>query len=824
MINKKLLLLSIASLGLASPAWADEINSKNINVLGPIVTPQVTLIGDKEKAETPFTKELSAALAAKVSQQTQSSVSVFGQKLTWKTLSDGTDAGHFALNLNLKTERFTTGTLALSGLSDVRAFINGQVVNASDDKVELSLKNGDHQLLILTSISDSDDVKIEWKGAKKHDLISFYDASERRVYPEQLFDSETVSQVSLSPDGKQYIWTKNHYDPSLGDKANRAIRVMELRDAKTNQLLQRWSASLPSSLQWSPNNKQLAYVEGGKVSLLSRDTRQVTALTAALSGVSGLRWLDDNRLIFSWSKKAPAGNKITKRYQALEDRWGGWRNNSQVYLLDIASGAIAQLTDGASSTQLLDSRGDRILVSRYIVDYKEPAHNLTEVSELNLTTNELTQVGEYRTFNGAKYASDGIYILAGPSFNNGLGEAVSEGVVANNYDTQLYFRDQDGDFTALSKEFDPSIGQISVLPNDDIVLRVTEKDGSSLFHFDAEQEQFSKVNTGMEVVESFSVSDFVQPTILFKGTSATQPQQVALQSIHASHRETLFDSEKESYADTKLGAFEQWDFTNSRGETIEGRYYLPPQFDANNDYPALVYYYGGTSPVSRAFTGRYPFNLWAAQGYVVYVIQPTGATGFGQDFSGKHVNAWGKYTAEDIIEGTREFAKAHSFVDSTKIGNLGASYGGFMTMQLATKTDVFAASMSHAGISNLSNYWGYGWWGYLYSGVASKGSFPWNNKSLYVENSPLYNADKVNHPMLLIHGDSDTNVPVSESHSMYTALKLLGKDVELVEFKGLDHTINSRKERLVWWDTTLAFFDMHLKDQPQWWNKLYPSK
>ena len=251
---------------------------------------------------------------------------------------------------------------------------------------------------------------------------------------------------------------------------------------------------------------------------------------------------------------------------------------------------------------------------------------------------------------------------------------------------------------------------------------------------------------------------------------------------------------------------------------------MPPQFDATQKYPTLVYYYGGTSPVSRAFTGRYPFNLWAAQGYVVYVIQPTGATGFGQDFSAKHVNAWGKYTAQDIIEGTKAFTLAHDFVNPKKIGNLGASYGGFMTMYLATKTDMFAASLSHAGISNLSNYWGYGWWGYAYSGVASAGSFPWNNQDLYVEQSPLYHADKINTPLLLIHGDSDTNVPVSESHSMYTALKLLGKEVDLIEFKGQNHTFNQRTARLIWWDTTLAFFDKHLKDQPQWWNKLYPEQ
>ena len=228
-------------------------------------------------------------------------------------------------------------------------------------------------------------------------------------------------------------------------------------------------------------------------------------------------------------------------------------------------------------------------------------------------------------------------------------------------------------------------------------------------------------------------------------------------------------------------------------------------------------------PVNRQFTGRYPFNLWAAHGYVIYVVQPRGAIGYGQDFSAKHVNAWGDYAADDIIEGTEKFVAAHDFVSQDRIGNIGASYGGFMTMYLATKTDLFAASISHAGISALTSYWGEGWWGYAYSGIASRDSFPWNNRELYVEHSPVYNADKINTPMLLLHGEADTNVPVGESDNMFTALKLLGREVEMVEFPGQDHWILDREQRYVWWDSILAWYDRWLKDEPEWWQHLYPE-
>lgn len=208
---------------------------------------------------------------------------------------------------------------------------------------------------------------------------------------------------------------------------------------------------------------------------------------------------------------------------------------------------------------------------------------------------------------------------------------------------------------------------------------------------------------------------------------------------------------------------------------------------------------------------------------MVYVLQPAGAIGYGQKFAAKHVNGWGKQNAEDIIEGTKAFLKAHPFVDSKRVGNMGASYGGYMTMYLATQTDIFAASISHAGISNISEYWGYGWWGYAYSGIATKGSFPWNATELYTKQSPLFQADQITTPLLLLHGDSDTNVPPTESHQMYTALKILGKDVEYVEYAGDDHHINAREHRLHWWNTIMAYMDKKLKGQPQWWDNMYPK-
>jgi dipeptidyl aminopeptidase/acylaminoacyl peptidase len=187
------------------------------------------------------------------------------------------------------------------------------------------------------------------------------------------------------------------------------------------------------------------------------------------------------------------------------------------------------------------------------------------------------------------------------------------------------------------------------------------------------------------------------------------------------------------------------------------------------------------------------------------------------------VNDWGRLTAQEVIAGTRAFLSAHPAANPEKVGCIGASYGGFLTMYLLTQTDIFAAAVSHAGISSISSYWGEGFWGYAYGARALAHSFPWSQQDLFVQQSPLFHADKIHTPLLLLHGSSDTNVPVGESISLFTALKMLDREVEFIRIEGQNHWILDHDQRIVWNDTILAFFAKWLKDRPFWWEALYPE-
>jgi acylaminoacyl-peptidase len=753
-------------------------------------------------------------------------LSAFDRVLRWQAVSPtatGASDGLTVWWLKLETDRFVRGHLQLEGLAEARVWVDGRHVEGGETGHALDLRNGTHGVWIVHAGADGEaEPAIRWQGRAAHDRVRPGLAPERRVSAQRLTNAETVGAMAISPDGRYLALAFDRRD----EAADTDIPRLEIRDLDRDRIVHQWTSDRPSDLAWSPDGRWLAVEDGNSLWLHERATGEATPLLLEHEGIGQWRWHPDaSSILFAWTEADESDTDKRKRLRALEDHWADFRDNTQIYQVDVESGLVRPVTAQERSVRLHDvSLDGRVLLSQRLIDYAEPPHSLHRIFEVELDSLESREIVELRWFSDIRFADDGYWLLAGPGLPIGDGKTTPESLTANAYDTQLYRLSADGaSARSLSRDFDPSLGDMRRLADGDLLLSAVSGEEVVLAHFDAERETLGAIDPGVAVMEAFVASREPPRRVVVRGSDADAPQRVHALALDGGERRVLVDTATRAYADVVLGAVQDFSFTNSDGVEIDGRYYLPPNFDPERRYPLIVYYYGGTAPVDRAFTGRYPFNLWAANGYVIYVLQPRGSIGYGQDFSARHVNAWGEYAADDIIEGTQAFVDAHDFVDRERIGNIGASYGGFMTMYLATRTDLFAASISHAGISTLTSYWGEGWWGYAYSGVASRGSFPWNNRELYVEHSPIYNADEIETPMLLLHGDADTNVPPGESRTMYTALRLLGREVELVEFPGQDHWILDREQRYVWWDTILAWYDKWLKEQPQWWQHLYPE-
>jgi dipeptidyl aminopeptidase/acylaminoacyl peptidase len=281
----------------------------------------------------------------------------------------------------------------------------------------------------------------------------------------------------------------------------------------------------------------------------------------------------------------------------------------------------------------------------------------------------------------------------------------------------------------------------------------------------------------------------------------------------------LLNPNLELFAQVEMAGFAPWNFVNSAGDTIDGWLYFPPNFAAAapHRWPLVVYFYGGTSPRDMRF--NYTYHWWVANGYVVWVLNPRGCIGYGETFAAQHDNDWGTLASQDIIEGTQKLLTACPSLDPGRVGAYGGSYGGFIAMDLAVKTDLFAALCSQSGISNIGSYFGTGQWGFTYGDLALPGSYPWNRRDVFVDKSPVFHADQVRSPLLLMHGTDDVNVPAGESDQMFVALKLLGKNVAYVRFAGENHIFSKFSNRMAEREILREWFDRYLKADPTDWNE-----
>ena len=311
---------------------------------------------------------------------------------------------------------------------------------------------------------------------------------------------------------------------------------------------------------------------------------------------------------------------------------------------------------------------------------------------------------------------------------------------------------------------------------------------------------------------SFSSDDKDKLFVYSKENYQNSPDLYVSKDFKSEIKLTNINPQQDNY---NWGTAELVKWTTPQGFQAEGILYKPENFDPNKKYPIIAYFYETLTQGLYSYQAPAPTPSRLNIPYFVsneYLV-------FAPDIK-YELGHPGKSAEEYVNSGMRHLAQ-NSWVDATKMAIQGQSWGGYQVAHLITRTDMYAAAWSGAPVVNMTSAYGGIRWQtglsrqFQYEKTQSRiGATLWENRDLYIENSPLFFMDKVNTPVAIMHNDEDGAVPWYQGIEMFTALRRLSKPVWLLNYNGDAHNLMQRQNRKDIQKRQSQFFDHYLKGKP----------
>jgi len=267
-------------------------------------------------------------------------------------------------------------------------------------------------------------------------------------------------------------------------------------------------------------------------------------------------------------------------------------------------------------------------------------------------------------------------------------------------------------------------------------------------------------------------------------------------------------------AEFRWGTAELVEWNSDDNAPLQGILFKPDGFEPTKKYPMAVYFYEKLSDGLHSYNMSFPRNTiqptwYVSNGYLVFFPDINYGTGYP-----------GPDAMKSIVPGVQSLI-ARGFVDPKGVGTAGQSWGGYQTAYMITRTNIFSAAMAGAPVANMTSAYGGIRWGsglarsFQYEKTQSRiGGSLWEYPLRYLENSPVFHADRVETPLLMMHNDNDGAVPWYQGIEMYVAMRRLGKEAYMVNYNGDEHNPTKRANQADIALKTMQFFDHHLRGMP----------
>ena len=638
-----------------------------------------------------------------------------------------------------------------------------------------------------------------------------------------------VGDPQLSPDGRTIAYTVTDIDMV----ANRGIPQIYLVPVAGGEPKLLPSGLRTSSPRWSPDGKRIAYTSGGQIwtiDVASGETKKITNLS---TGASDPVWSPDGKMIAFVSDVYPdctTDDCNKKRDQQAEEskvkaktidrllyrHWNAWKDNKRthIFVVSLDNGDARDLTPGdydsppfslGGPTNYAFSPDSTKLAFVSNRDKVEATSTNSDIFIVPVTGGDPTRItaSNLAADEGPVFSPDGRYLAyrsqSRPGFESDL------------WKLMLYDR-QSGKSRSLTDRLDNYVESITFTPDSQrILITVGERGLQPVYSVSVNGEIKKLIADGSN--DSVEVSNDGR-TLVFTRSSSTMPTEIFRANMDGSNVAQVTHTNDAYLSAFNLRPQEPVSWTGAGGTKIQGWIVKPANFTPTKKWPLVVLIHGGPQGAWNDNWGyRWNPQVFASAGYVVFTPNPRGSTGFGQKFVDEISGDWGGKAYMDIMNGVASVISTNNFIDKDRIGAAGASYGGYMIDWIEghnnDKRFRFKVLVSHDGVYNLASMYGATeelW----FTDWEFKGT-PWTNPQMYEHWSPSNFVKNFNTPMLVVHGEMDYRVPVTEGLQLFTALQRMGVDSKLLYFPDEGHWVLKPQNSELWYHTVLDWLGKYLK-------------
>ncbi len=654
----------------------------------------------------------------------------------------------------------------------------------------------------------------------------------------ELLDIKYLSELAWSPDGSQiaFIWddggVQDIWIVSLSDKKlmkisrakGRVSRPIWSRDSRLfyeqDGMIFFWKSSQDKAsilnniltgitdFDISPDGKLIAYSKGGDLWTYSFDTNQVRQLTSTPEIESSPRFSPDGRRIsfhsspslkqLSENSLEVTGSKLAFLYVKYEQTDVGIIPYSGGKPVWVARSDENELSPKWSPTSSM------VVIERRTKDCKK-----RQIIVKNLITNEETVIHE-------ESSPKWIYELSQESYWAPKGNNIAFISDQDGW-CHLYLYDLEkksltqltkGEYEVSDPAWSPDGAKIAFTSNRDSLVE------RNIWIASIPEGKLEKITRarGTNMMPLWSPDG---TKIAYLHSSPYAILDIWIKPLPKGESKQLTDAMPKSLDKDVLIPPEFLHYKSKDGQKIPAFLFKPRDFDPNKKYPAVIWIHGdgilqnryGWYP-SKNYGVYYGFHQYLLQkGYITLSVDYRGSVGYGREFMQGHYMDLGGKDCDDVIRGA-EYLKSLKYVDAERIGVWGLSYGGYLTLQaIIRQPEMFRAAINVAGVVDW-NDWARdpgGWW------IQGRMGDPEDNEELYYQRSPINFVDRIQTPLLILHGTEDFNVPFYETMRLIDALVKKGKKIEVMIYPGEDHYFVWRHTWRDIFQRIETFFEKYLK-------------